>query len=222
MDFEAACFAEDSCLSLEEKERASRFRFEQDRRIFQAFHAGKRRILSRYLGVTSEEIAFCRGSCGKPILALSEAPPAIQFNLSHSKGLALLAVRWEGEVGVDVETLQPAQRMTPIFNRFASGLEKAAFASARAKGKSSGQLLTAWWVGKEAFVKAVGRGLSLPFARFSIGCDDVGGWKLAEMGKDFGAASDWILRLFSVDHYHLGAIATCLPATTIRAFREND
>lgn len=223
MDFEAARFAGSSfrCLSLEEKERADQFRFERDRQIFRAFHAGKRRILSRYLGVSSEEIAFCRGVCGKPILALPETTPSIQFNLSHSKGLALLAVRWGGEVGVDVETLQPAQRMTPIFNRFASGPEKAAFASALAKGKDSGQLLTAWWVGKEAFVKAVGRGLSLPFARFSIGLDDGGGWKLTEMGKDWGTISDWSLRSFSVGHYHLGAMATCPPATTIRAFREN-
>lgn len=223
MDFEAARFAGTSfsCLSLEEKERAGQFRFERDRRIFRAFHAGKRRILSRYLGVSSEEIAFCREDCGKPILALSEKSPTLQFNLSHSKGLALLAVRWGGEVGVDVETFQPAQRMTPIFNRFASALEKAAFAAALEKGNDSGRLLTAWWVGKEAFVKAVGRGLSLPFARFSIGWDDVGGWKLAEIGKDFGAVSDWILHLFSVGHHHLGAMATCPPATTIRAFREN-
>lgn len=223
MDFEESCFAKASfrCLSLEEKERAGQFRFERDRRIFQAFHAGKRRILSRYLGVSPEEIAFCRGVCGKPILAVSEESPKLQFNLSYSKGLALLAVRWGGEVGVDVETLQPAQRMSPIFNRFASEPEKAAFASALSAGKDSGELLTAWWVGKEAFVKAVGRGLSLPFARFSIGLGVAGGWKLTEMEKDFGAVSDWSLRLFSVGHHHLGAMAACPPATSIRAFREN-
>ncbi len=222
MDFKAARFAEDSCLSLEEKERAGRFRFEQDRRIFRAFHAGKRRILSRYLGVSPEKIAFCRGACGKPTLALPEASPSLQFNLSHSKGLALLAVRWVGEVGVDVETIQPAERMTPIFNRFASALEKATFASALSRGKDSGRLLTAWWVGKEAFVKAVGWGLSLPFARFSIGLDDAGGWKLAEMEKDWGAVSDWILRLFSVGPHHLGAVATRPPTALIRAFQEDD
>lgn len=223
MDFEAARFAGASfrCLSLEEKERAGQFRFEQDRQMFRAFHAGKRRILSRYLGMPSKEIAFGRGVCGKPILALSEASPALQFNLSHSKGLALLAVRWGGEVGVDVEVFQPAQRMTPIFNRFASASEKAAFASALSRGEDYGQLLTAWWVGKEAFVKAVGRGLSLPFARFSIGLGVAGRWKLVEMGKDFGAVSDWSLRLFSVGRYHLGAVATRPPAMIVRAFREN-
>lgn len=222
MDSEAARLTEDSCLSLEEKKRAVRFRFERDRRIFRAFHAGKRRILSRYLGVSSEEIAFCRGACGKPTLALPEASPLLQFNLSHSKGLALLAVRWEEGVGVDVETIQPAERMTPIFNRFASALEKTTFVSALSRGKDSGRLLTAWWVGKEAFVKAVGRGLSLPFARFSIGLDDVGGWKLTEMEKDFGAVSDWSLRLFSVGPYHLGAVATRPLPALIRAFKEDD
>ena len=223
LDFEAARFAEDSfsCLSLEEKERAGRFRFERDRQIFRAFHAGKRRILSRYLGVPSKEIAFCRGACGKPILALPEASPSIQFNLSHSKGIALLAVRCGGEVGVDVEALQPVERMTPIFNRFASASEKATFASALARGKDSGRLLTAWWVGKEAFVKAVGRGFSLPFAQFSIDLDVAGGWKLAKMEKDFGAVSDWRLRLFSVGPHHLGAVATRPPVALIRAFWEN-
>ena len=219
MSFEAARFAEDSCLSLEEKERAGRFRFERDRRIFRAFHAGKRRILSRYLG--AQEMKFCVGAYGKPTLALPEMTPSIQFNLSHSKGLALLAVRWEGEVGVDVERLQPAERMAPIFHRFASAPEKASFAAALSKGKDSGRLLTAWWVGKEAFVKAVGRGLSLPFAQFSMELAVDGGWKLVEMGRDFGEASDWRLRLFSVGPRHLGAVAACPPATTIRAFREN-
>lgn len=222
MDFEEARFAEASfrCLSLEERERAGRFRFERDRRLFCAVHAGKRRILSRYLRVPAEEIAFCEGACGKPTLALPETTPSIQFNISHSKGLALLAVRWGGKVGVDVETLHPVQRMAPIFNRFASAAEKAAFAAAPSRENDSGQLLTAWWVEKEAFVKAVGRGLSLPFARFSIELDDAGEWKLAEMGKDFGEVSDWSLRLFSVGSYHLGAVATRPPAPSIRAFRE--
>ena len=164
---------------------------------------------------------FCVGACGKPTLALPKASPTIQFNLSHSKGLALLAVRWEGEVGVDVETLQPAERMSPIFHRFASAPEKASFAAALSKGKDSGRLLTAWWVGKEAFVKAVGRGLSLPFARFSIGLEVDGEWKLTEIGRDFGEASDWSLRLFSVGPHHLGAVATCPPSTPIRAFQED-
>ena len=218
MDFEEARFVESSfrCLSLKERERAGRFRFERNRRIFRAFHAGKRRILSRYLG--AQEMEFCVGACGKPTLAPPKA--SLQFNLSHSKGLALLAVRWGGEVGVDVEMLHPAQRMAPIFNRFASASEKAAFASALSRENDPGQLLTAWWVGKEAFVKAVGRGLSLPFARFSIEVDDAGEWKLAEMGRDFGEVSDWSLRLFSVGSYHLGAVATRPPAPSIRAFRE--
>lgn len=220
MDFEEARFAEASfhCLSMKEKERAGRFRFERDRQIFCAVHAGKRRILSRYLGVPAEEIAFCEGACGKPTLAPSKA--SLQFNLSHSKRLALLAVRWCGEVGVDVEMLHPAQRMAPIFNRFASETEKAAFASAPSRENDSGQLLTAWWVSKEAFVKAVGRGLSLPFALFSIELNDAGEWKLAEMGRDFGEVSDWSLRLFSVGPHHLGAVATRPPAPSIRAFRE--
>ena len=220
MDFEAARFAETSfrCLSLEEKERAGRFRFERDRQIFRAIHASKRRILSRYLG--TQEMEFCVGARGKPALTLPEASPALQFNLSHSKGLALLAVRWKGEVGVDVETLQPAERMAPIFNRFASASEKASFASAQLRENDSGRLLTGWWVSKEAFVKAVGRGLSLPFAQFSIGLGVAGGWKLAEVGKDFGEASDWSLRLFSVGPYHLGAVATRSPSLPIRAFRE--
>ena len=223
MDFEASHFAGASfrCLSMKEKERAGRFRFERDRQIFRAVHAGKRRILSRYLGVPAEEIAFGEGACGKPTLALPETTPSIQFNLSHSKGLALLAVRWGGEMGVDVETHQSAERMTPIFNRFASAPEKATFASALSRGKDSGRLLTAWWVGKEAFVKAVGRGLSLPFAQFSIGLSVAGGWKLVEREKDFGAVSDWSLRLFSVDLYHLGAVATRPPTAPIRAFRED-
>ncbi len=207
--------AQRSVLSPDECERAGRFRFERDRALFSVSHMGKRLILARYLGVPPREIAFQSGGRGKPFLASG----ALQFNLSHSRGVVLMAVQWGGELGADVEAVQTAARMAPIFNRFASAAEKADFAGELRRGGSGlGRRLTAWWAGKEAFVKAVGRGLSLPFARFSIGWDAFGGWRLAEAGAEFGAASDWSLRLFLVGSDQLGALATRRLAPRIRAF----
>ncbi len=91
-----------ACLDPEERRRAARARAEADRDLFVASHAGVRHVLARYLGIAPRAVSFARdGPAGaRPRLA---AASAIQFNMSHTKGLAVVAVRRGGGVGIDVE-----------------------------------------------------------------------------------------------------------------------
>lgn len=72
-------------------------------------------ILGRYLGLPADELRFETGSHGKPRLAAPEGE--LEFNLSHSGSLALVAVA-RREVGVDVERIR-AKRPLGFYRRWA-------------------------------------------------------------------------------------------------------
>lgn len=134
-------------LSAEEIERAARFQFERDRRRFVAARAGLRRVLGAYLGCGAREIRFEAEAMGKPRTA------GIEFNLSHSHELALVAVAGGTAVGVDVEYLRPQPDAVAIARRFFPPAEAAAV------GEDPGVFFRVW-TQREAWLKAEGAGLA--------------------------------------------------------------
>ena len=87
-------------LNHEELERSSRFHFERDRARFIQARGHLRRILGQYLDMPADQIAFAYGLNGKPTLRSNKH---LTFNLSHSHDLALSAVAWQRELGIDLE-----------------------------------------------------------------------------------------------------------------------
>ena len=83
------CFLE--VLDEEERGRAARFRFEKDRKRYASRHAVLRRILARYTGVEPGEVRFLEGRRGKPEVE-GQGGGGVRFNMSHSGGVALVAV----------------------------------------------------------------------------------------------------------------------------------
>lgn len=97
----------ETLLSPDELERAARFHFERDRRLFTVGRGTLRVLLGGYLGRAPQEIAFRYGANGKPMLAPERgAAPSLHFNLTHSDGVALLAFTRVGEVGIDLERIR--------------------------------------------------------------------------------------------------------------------
>ena len=88
-------------LSAEERARADRFVFAPDRQAFVLAHGALRDVLGRYLRTAPESLEFTAGPQGKPRVVQTFTD--LRFNLSHSDGLALIAVTRGREVGVDVE-----------------------------------------------------------------------------------------------------------------------
>jgi len=152
-------------LSPGEHDRASRFHFERDAERFIAARCAMRRILSLYTLVAPKELAFCYGEKGKPYLSPLDRFD-IQFNLAHSGEIGLLAVVQSGCVGVDIEMIDGAVDGDGIAERFFSRKEVKAL-----RALSSEERTLAFfrcWTCKEAYIKALGEGLSLPLDCFDV------------------------------------------------------
>ena len=151
-------------LDADERARAERFAFALLRRRYLAAHAALRGILGCSLGRSPEAIELRTDANGKPCLADVSGP--LRFNLSHSAGMALVAVSWRHEVGVDIERWsEPAHLMAMVAHYF-SVSEKAAFWSLADDQRVPG--FHRWWTLKEACLKAIGVGLRFPLDAFCI------------------------------------------------------
>lgn len=153
-------------LSEDERERADRFRMELHRDHFTAGRGMLRQVLGGYLGVRPEALAFRKGTFGKPELAGAESQTPLRFNLTHSGGLALLAVTSGREVGVDIEQVRPMDDAERIITRFFSKKEQADFLSL--PGDQRTAAFFRGWTRKEAYMKATGEGFALALDRFDV------------------------------------------------------
>jgi 4'-phosphopantetheinyl transferase len=153
-------------LSADEVERADRFYFERDRTRFTVARAAMREILSRYTGLAAMELRFSYGPKGKPELSAGMEQTGIRFNLSHSAELALLAVARGLQVGIDVEWIKADFGSDEIAERFFSATEVQTLRSLPASQRV--EAFFSCWTRKEAYIKALGEGLSVPLDSFAV------------------------------------------------------
>jgi 4'-phosphopantetheinyl transferase len=182
-------------LAPDEKDRASRFKFQRDRTRYVISHAALRSILGSYLRVAPEELQFCLGQNGKPRLAPIQTRETIPFNLSHSNAIALIAVAREQELGVDVEWMKENFPFTEVAQRFFTFQEVAALAAVPTRLQS--EAFYKCWTSKEAFLKAKGTGLNGELDEVQIGLTPeksvrirgtVPNWSLYELHPSAGYA----------------------------------
>jgi 4'-phosphopantetheinyl transferase len=149
-------------LAGDERERASRFRFDRDRLRFIAGRAQLRMLLGHYLQTNPHTIGFRYGPYGKPELTAGE----LQFNLSHSGPQMLVAVTRIGDVGVDLELDTTDMAREQIAEQFFSPAEVATLRGLPTACQPRAFL--ACWTRKEAFIKARGDGLQLALDSFDV------------------------------------------------------
>jgi 4'-phosphopantetheinyl transferase len=145
-------------LSSVEQDRASKFKFEADRRRYVTAHAALRSILSVYVNSPARELQFASGPYGKPTLAPIHDRKKIAFNLSHSHEVALIAVTQDREIGVDVEWVRENFAFDEVAQRFFTTREVAALHALPLRLQR--EAFYKCWTSKEAFLKAKGTGLS--------------------------------------------------------------
>jgi 4'-phosphopantetheinyl transferase len=150
-------------LTQDELERAGRFRFFRDRRRFVVARGVLRTLLRRYLQTADSQVAFEYESKGKPCLSGRGGP---FFNVSHSGELALIAFSASTPLGVDVELIREMDDASSIVKRFFSPAEIARWTSLPAGIRT--RAFFDCWTRKEAYIKAVGEGLSLPLDQFEV------------------------------------------------------
>lgn len=147
-------------LSEDEIARADRFRFARDRRRYVTGRGLLRTILARYLRRDPASISFRYGRYGRPEL------PELPFNVSHSEDLGVVAVGLDADIGVDIERLRPEPAEEQVAERFFSPREVVALRSLHRADQPRAFL--ACWTRKEAFIKALGNGLSLALDSFDV------------------------------------------------------
>jgi len=152
-------------LSSDEHARASRFSFHRDRNAYVTTRAVLRELLGQYLNQAPKDIQFHYAGRGKPGLATAGDPP-IHFNISHSRGLALLAFSPDRRLGIDVELVRPIENWEDIARRYFSPAELAELRALPPHQRDEG--FYTCWTRKESYVKASGEGLQVPLDSFDV------------------------------------------------------
>ena len=149
-------------LSEDEQLRAERFYFEQHKNRFIVARGILRTILGNYLNTAPEQLQFSYSDKGKPALANA----TLEFNLSHSQDIALYAFTRQGKIGIDVEYLRSLQDAEKIAERFFSSQEYNRLSLLNSEEQQ--QEFFRLWTGKEAYLKAIGEGLSGNLAQIEV------------------------------------------------------
>jgi len=152
----------ESLLSPDERARAARLVFAEHRHHFTVCRGTLREILGRSTGVEPRALAFVQNEYGKP--ALPEG--RLRFNVSHSAGLALIAVSAHRELGVDIERMNRRVAEERIAERFFSPNEAAKLRALPVEEQT--HAFFRCWTRKEAYIKARGMGLALPLHSFDV------------------------------------------------------
>lgn len=161
---DAAWTAFHAVLDEAERARAARFRRDRDRLTYTAAHGLLRRLLGQETGRDPAGLCFEAGPGGKPRMADGSGPA---FNLSHTRGVVVVALSGTGEVGVDVEPLDRSLADLAIADHYFAPAEAAALHGLPGRTAQVERFLRLWTL-KEAYIKATGKGLAQPLADFAF------------------------------------------------------
>lgn len=153
-------------LSPEERVQHGRLRFEKHRHTYLISHALVRQALSLITQVEPEKFSFKTNAYGKPFVAAPAQQQAVHFNLSHTEGLAAVAISRRTELGIDVENTHRQDMTQALAEQFFAPEECHAVAQASEHERSAKML--EFWTLKESYIKAVGMGLSIALDSFAF------------------------------------------------------
>lgn len=154
-----------SFISSDEVKRAERFHFAKDRNHFIVARGLLRQLLAAYLKTAAVDLAFSYGAKQKPSLAGIEKG-VLNFNLAHSHGRAAYAFSRNRELGIDLELIRENFGGAEIAQRFFSRSEIETLDTV--PPELAAHAFFNCWTRKEAYIKAIGEGLSLPLDTFDV------------------------------------------------------
>lgn len=192
---DAKCNSLPNFLSATEIKRWNGFYFSQDKQIFYQSHNALRLILSYYLSEKPSEIEYELTSFGKPFLKSRR----LQFNLSHTDTMAVIAVTEDAEIGVDIENVNRKVEYDDLAKRFFCETEYQKLAKVYSPKKRDAFFNC--WTRKEAFIKAVGEGLSYPLNDFEVTLLSNEPVQINHIQQDLDTPKQWTLDSRKVDEY---------------------
>jgi len=199
-------------LSYDEKHRANKYVFAKDREHYVACRATLRKIIGRYLGLGPEKVRFSYNRFGKPFMAAEDG--GLRFNVSHSRGVGLIAIALNREVGVDIEFVDHKFHVFSVANSAFSASEVLRLRSLPTSLQT--EVFFTGWTRKEASLKAMGYGLS-SFPEHQSVISAINGEKDVSFttfaGDEF---KDWSLTSLATDDRYKASLAVEGNIGTVR------
>jgi 4'-phosphopantetheinyl transferase len=219
LDWETSDLDDLKYLTPDEQSRASRFHFREDQLRFGLTRARLRRLLHQYLSVSWDELELELSAEGKPFLSTSMQgrPNALRFNVSHSGRYSLLAFAPQSEVGVDVEAIRPEVLAEQLSERFFSTEEQTTLDQLPSSQQLRGFFHC--WTRKEAYLKALGEGLSRGLDTFSVAFDPSQPAALRSDGVCPTAPHSWRIVDLPLPDGYAGAVVVSRTIDHVRLLR---
>ncbi len=203
-------------LTPDEQQRAARFHFQKDRNHYTVARGVLRLILGRYLNCAPELLRFTYTSHGKPDLSPDSGGDWLAFNLSHSGTMALYGITLKRRIGVDIEYIRPDTASAEIAERFFSAREVAALRALPVAVQH--EAFFNCWTRKEAYIKAIGEGLSHPLDKFVVSLAPGEPARLLETMPDPEEAARWTFQALDVAPGYKAALAVEGPISQLHCW----
>lgn len=195
-------------LSKDERKRATGFHFDHQRQTYIRSHAALRLLLARYLTIKPDTIDLVADVYGRPTLAAGAG--GLEFNLSHSGDAALVGVSLHHALGVDIEMVRDGPDLLAIAKRHFAPIEIRELLRLAPEQRCEGFFVT--WTRKEAFIKALGLGLSFPLDAFCTGPQD----RPPQLTQEGVIRLDWTIADVAPVRGYKAAVAVNQPNVTVR------
>ncbi len=196
-------------LSGAEHERADRFRFAVHRKRFVICRGMLRKLLSAYKGIPPDSLQFSYNRYGKPELQTPVAAEPLHFNVSHSDQTIVIALTRAAPLGVDVEYMRRKTDYRNIAKRFFATAEWEDLCNVPQALRR--RAFYNCWTRKEAYIKALGSGLSTSLNSFVVTLRPEHAPRVVLVDGDPRQAKDWSLYHFNPDPDTVGALAIKHP-----------
>lgn len=201
-------------LDNEEKEKAYRYKFDKDRNCSIIARGVLRTLLGSYSNELPERITFSFGPFGKPEVYNNSG---IQFNISHSRDAIVLGFIKNDAIGVDVEFMDEKIDALQIAKHFFSNEERVALSAV-----SEDERVEAFyncWTRKEAFIKALGDGLSFPLDQFVVSLTPALKAELLKTKWDQMEKEKWALHSFNPEKKYVSAFTVNGKVSDIKLWK---
>lgn len=203
-------------LSLDERQRADRFHFPVHRNRFTVGRGVLRRVLGRYLDLPPSSLQFAYGEHGKPCLVASSRRQDLEFNVSHAADVALLGITRRRPLGIDIEEIRRDDDLGKLAERYFSPREVVALRALPPALRRTG--FFDCWTRKEAYIKAVGAGLTMPLDGFSVSLSPGEPAALLHAEGDPDAGARWTFRELDVGDRFRAALAVKEPINSLNGW----
>jgi len=158
-----------SILSDDERQRADKLKVEDKKQQYIITRGALRQRLGLFTNIEPKDFVFDYLEHGKPVLINDARYANITFNVSHSHDLALIAIAQNQNIGIDIEKINHESKHDQLVARFFSEAEQTEFQTMAEVNKA--RAFCACWTRKEAFIKAVGKGVGYGLDKFDLTVD---------------------------------------------------